>query len=305
MESDEFDAAVADLEVRLERLRSLYEQYFLGIERIEPTVARKDVDRRFWQLRKIKVRNTARRFKLQNLVSRYNTLQQHWMKVCRQIENGTYIRHLARAQRRFVTSTTAAEAEDSNVPGPQRWVSDDGPTPEQVRRAFSALANAEPRRAARPDPSRTDADDLDAPAPMQPPPLPGKLAPASSVHPAATGSAHDGEPPNSTRAGTTKTRPKPPPRRSSHTASASASKARPSATTREGLTDDSIRSLYDEFLRQRALYEPNSKSVSAPALAQSLRATEAKLKAKHGARRVEFRVEHKDGRVVIKPTVRR
>jgi DNA repair exonuclease SbcCD ATPase subunit len=100
LEQEEFDAALADLEVRLERLRSLYEQYFLGIERIEPNVARKDVDRRFWQIRKVKVRNTAKRFKLQNLVQRYNTLQQHWGKICRQIEAGTYIRHVARAKRR-------------------------------------------------------------------------------------------------------------------------------------------------------------------------------------------------------------
>ncbi len=100
MEPDEFDAELAELETRLERLRSLYEQYFLGIERIEPSVARKDVDRRFWQIRRVKVRNTARRFKLQTLLQRYTTLQQHWGKICRQIEAGTYVRHLAKARRR-------------------------------------------------------------------------------------------------------------------------------------------------------------------------------------------------------------
>jgi hypothetical protein len=97
---DEFDVELSDLEVRLERLRALYEQYFLGIEKIEPGVARKDVDRRFWLMKKVKVRNTARRFKLQMLTQRYNTLQQYWTKICRQIENGTYIRHLTKAKRR-------------------------------------------------------------------------------------------------------------------------------------------------------------------------------------------------------------
>ncbi len=101
MEQDELDIELAELEIRLERLRSLYEQYFLGIERIEPTVARKDVDRRFWRIRKVRVRNTAKRFKLQTLLQRYNTLQQHWTKICRQIENGTYVRQLARAKRRM------------------------------------------------------------------------------------------------------------------------------------------------------------------------------------------------------------
>jgi hypothetical protein len=97
---EEFDNELSELEVRLERLRSLYEQYFLGIEKIEPGVARKDVDRRFWAIRKIKVRNTAKRFKLQMLTQRYNTLQQYWTKICRQIENGTYVRHLVKAKRR-------------------------------------------------------------------------------------------------------------------------------------------------------------------------------------------------------------
>lgn len=101
MEPKELDIALEELEQRLERLRSLYEQYFLGIEKVEPTIARKDVDRRFWILRRTKLRNTARRFRLQLLVQRYNTFQQYWMRVCRQIENGTYSRHVRRAEATF------------------------------------------------------------------------------------------------------------------------------------------------------------------------------------------------------------
>lgn len=101
MEPDESDIALEELEQRLERLRSLYEQYFLGIEKVEPTIARKDVDRRFWLLRRTKLRNTARRFRMQLLVQRYNTFQQYWMRICRQIEAGTYIRHVIRAEKRF------------------------------------------------------------------------------------------------------------------------------------------------------------------------------------------------------------
>jgi hypothetical protein len=97
--AEEIDVALDELETRLDRLRSLYEQYFLGIEKIEPAVARKDVDRRLWILRRTKIRNTARRFRLQTLIQRYNTFQQHWARICREIENGTYSRHLLRAQK--------------------------------------------------------------------------------------------------------------------------------------------------------------------------------------------------------------
>src|SRR6187401_595244 len=106
----DIDVALDELETRLERLRALYEQYFIGIEKLEPSIPRKDVDRRIYALRKVQIRNTAKRFKLQNLIQRYNTFQQYWLRTCREIENGTYHRHVARAQSRFgdVPLTAAA-----------------------------------------------------------------------------------------------------------------------------------------------------------------------------------------------------
>src|SRR6478735_1096257 len=71
----------------------------MGIERIEPAIPRKDIDRRIYVLRREKIRNTAKRFKLQTIISRYNTFQQYWQRICREIENGTYKRHVIRAER--------------------------------------------------------------------------------------------------------------------------------------------------------------------------------------------------------------
>src|SRR5688572_3357557 len=98
---NELDVALEELEGRLERLRALYEQYFIGIEKIEPSVPRQDIDRRIYALRKVQIRNTAKRFKLQTIIQRYNAFQQYWLRTCREIENGTYHRHVARAQSRF------------------------------------------------------------------------------------------------------------------------------------------------------------------------------------------------------------
>src|SRR5450432_2463956 len=71
----------------------------MGIERIEPAIPRKDIDRRIYVLRREKIRNTAKRFKLQTIISRYNTFQQYWQRICREIEAGTYKRHVIRAER--------------------------------------------------------------------------------------------------------------------------------------------------------------------------------------------------------------
>src|SRR5580700_986978 len=101
MEQLDVEKLVSELELGVDRLRSLYEQYFMGIEKLEPSVPRKDVDRRIHVLRKEQIRNTALRFRFQMIVQRYNTYQSHWQRICREIENGTYKRHMMRAQRRF------------------------------------------------------------------------------------------------------------------------------------------------------------------------------------------------------------
>ncbi len=101
MEQTELEAIIDDLEGRVERLRALYDQYFMGIEKIEPLTMRKEVDRRLWQLRREQIRNTRTRFKLQMTIQRYNTYQQYWARICREIENGTYHRDLSRAYERF------------------------------------------------------------------------------------------------------------------------------------------------------------------------------------------------------------
>ena len=101
MDTAEIDRELDDVESRIDRLRSLYEQYFVGIEKIEPGIPRRDVERKMTILRQEKIRNTAQRFKFQMLVQRYSTMQQHWARVTREIENGTYRRDVARAAARF------------------------------------------------------------------------------------------------------------------------------------------------------------------------------------------------------------
>lgn len=101
MDSAQIDQELSDLDTTLDRLRVTYEQYFLGFERIEPQKLRKDVERRMGVLRREQLRNTALKFRFQTLVQRLSSLQQHWGRITRQIENGTFKRDVARAAVRF------------------------------------------------------------------------------------------------------------------------------------------------------------------------------------------------------------
>lgn len=96
MDLREVEVLIAELETRTDRLRALYEQYFMGFERLEPTVPRKDVERRIQQLLRVPFRNTALRFRFTMLQQRYNTYQTYWMRTCRRIEDGTYKRQISR-----------------------------------------------------------------------------------------------------------------------------------------------------------------------------------------------------------------
>ncbi len=107
----EAEVLVGELESRVDRLRSLYDQYFCGLEKLEPTVPKKDVERRMAHLRtKVNLRNTALRFRFNTAVQRYNTYLSHWQRICRQIEEGTYKRDVRRAQERFGPNATASAA---------------------------------------------------------------------------------------------------------------------------------------------------------------------------------------------------
>ncbi|HVJ90475.1 MAG TPA: hypothetical protein VM580_11785, partial [Labilithrix sp.] len=107
--------SLTELEERVDRLRALYEQYFMGYEKIEPGVQRKDVERRFVALRKLQIRNTALRFRFNVITQKYNTYSTYWTRICRQIEEGTFKRHVARAARRFGAPLESTQDQEISV----------------------------------------------------------------------------------------------------------------------------------------------------------------------------------------------
>ncbi|HEX3776226.1 MAG TPA: MXAN_5187 C-terminal domain-containing protein [Polyangiaceae bacterium] len=185
MENAELDVALEELETRLERLRALYEQYFMGIERIEPQIPRKDVDRRIYVLRREKIRNTAKRFKLQTIISRYNTFQQYWQRICREIENGTYKRHVIRAERIAPGGLLTIAARRRLGRRATEEASDSAPPPAPSS-APPAASSTPPRASSQPPSVPRPAPVAAAPSPkLAPPPKPG-ARPAKPAQPPAT-----------------------------------------------------------------------------------------------------------------------
>jgi hypothetical protein len=99
MDQKQFDTLLSDADTQLRRLRMLYDQWFMGIERLEPAIPRKELEDLLARLRKEQVTNTAARFRLQQLVARHMTYATHWRRIGRQIEEGTFKRDVLRARR--------------------------------------------------------------------------------------------------------------------------------------------------------------------------------------------------------------
>jgi hypothetical protein len=96
--SQEMAQEVDVLDDELDRLRTLYEQYFQGIERLEPFHLRDNIKRRINVLHTTNIRNTALRFRVQQLVAKFNSYHNYWQRVTKQIEEGTYARDLFKAR---------------------------------------------------------------------------------------------------------------------------------------------------------------------------------------------------------------
>lgn len=101
-EEIDVDEALGDLEHRVERLKILYEQYFMGIEKIEPQTARKETSRKILDLSQLNMRNTAQRYRFNALRQKFGVYSTYWSRTLREIESGTYFRSLARAGREAI-----------------------------------------------------------------------------------------------------------------------------------------------------------------------------------------------------------
>lgn len=321
MTPDEIDLALSDLTTRMERVRALYEQYFMGIERLEPTIARKELDRRLETLRKTPFQNTARRFKFQTLIQRYTSLQQYWYRTCRDIENGVYRKHVQKAHRRFATEEPAPEGIREQAQ-------------ERAHPALDARAGTEADLAALLD---ADSDTQAAPGTAEPrpgarillgalgkrgdsDPTPGEagatrlkpgpsltLSPIKNPAPSPRLAASPRPAPLAHKAPTAEAAPTPlpgggaAPSASKDTPAQHAAAATPAAGS-AGLSRERIAAIHADY--QRARTETNASTVSFEKLERNIRETEAQLRAKHQGKSVDFDVSVKDGKAILKPRLK-
>jgi hypothetical protein len=178
---------LSDLAVKIERVKQLYEQYFMGIEKIEPQVARKEVSRAMLTLQQQYIRNTGLRFKFNTMLQKWNIYTTYWNRTLREIELGTYTRHLQRVRQKALRDGTDLPREmlspaQRHAPSPLHDHPTDAPVP-RVAAVPPPIPAAALRR-----PEIEDVDDQPARPPAPPRPA---VAPRPRTPPNIPGMSED------------------------------------------------------------------------------------------------------------------
>ena len=102
-----FEDELQELDLKLRQLKIDYEHYFLGRHPREPGNLRGEVQKRFLRASGTPIRNTALRFRFNSLNSRFQAMKRQWDATLREIEAGTYKRHVFKAHLRDPSSKIA------------------------------------------------------------------------------------------------------------------------------------------------------------------------------------------------------
>jgi hypothetical protein len=89
---DVFESALDDLDVRLERLFSLYEQFLGGDPKIDPLALQKDIGRRIVRMQTEPSPSDAATARLRGILDRFENLQRYWERLSGRMKSGAHQR---------------------------------------------------------------------------------------------------------------------------------------------------------------------------------------------------------------------
>ncbi|HKE20638.1 MAG TPA: MXAN_5187 C-terminal domain-containing protein [Kofleriaceae bacterium] len=97
---EELEELLSGLEKLLDRTKVLYEQYFMGIQKVAPMQLHRDIERRVRDLMQQQIRNTSMRFRFTTISQKFGAYQTYWKRTLREIEQGKYVRDLVRVKKK-------------------------------------------------------------------------------------------------------------------------------------------------------------------------------------------------------------
>jgi hypothetical protein len=118
MEAQSPEEEIKILEIKTNQLKLDYEKYFLGTRPTEPAMLRAEVQKMYVKWSNTRLTNTALRFKFNSLNGRYQAFKRRWDNILRQIDAGTYKRHVFKADLHDRERGIGVEASKGNAGKP-------------------------------------------------------------------------------------------------------------------------------------------------------------------------------------------
>jgi len=309
---------------QLDRLKAMYEQYFMGILKVAPAQLHRDVERTIRELTQLQIRNTGLRYRFTTLSQKYGSYNTYWKRILRDIENGRYVRDVRRASQRAMASgmdippellaklpkrlkdrilrdreQLAKRAEREGVVEAEEAAEAPADEPAVVRQP-KPPGNVHTISAD--DMALLDGDDVDfdslfgaimkddEPAPAKPAARPARK-PAARPAPAPS--------PAAARKPAVRPAPAPSPAAARKPAAAATKPPPP------GMTERQSRDLYKRYVQARKLVGERTDNLSYDKLMSTLNKQAPKIMQQHRARGVEFNVVVKGDKVVLKAKPKR
>jgi hypothetical protein len=123
------------LDKKVMQLKLDYEQYFLGSRPREPVLLRADAQKQIIRHSNTAIQNTALRFKFNSINSRFQAYKRQWDAILRQIDAGTYKRHVFKAN-------LHDRMRDSGIEGEQAGGGAEGATTPSLFDSYQEAARA-------------------------------------------------------------------------------------------------------------------------------------------------------------------
>ncbi|MBT8492615.1 MAG: hypothetical protein KJO07_06110 [Deltaproteobacteria bacterium] len=308
--NEEIEELLEQLAKLLDRTKIMYEQYFMGIQKVPPTQLHRDIERRIRELTREQIRNTGLRYRLTNLKQKFGSYNSYWRRILREIERGTYIRDVARVGRNaarrgqdIAPEVLAAMPKRMR----ERILRDRDMARAKADRDRKKVtlkerraAKAKGRTAGNVHRIQDNADDLDLDALFDSITSegPGTLKdPGSPKPPAAKTAATTAakSPPPKPRAS-----PRPPPIPGKPSARPPARRPAAGSAPPPGMSSGQAKQLYDQYVKAKRLVGERTDNLTYDKLMRSLNKQAPGIMSKHKARGVEFGVVIKNEKVVLK-----
>lgn len=294
-DSAEVHKVCDQMESEIAELKASYEQYFLGVERKPPNLKHDALKKRMNVLRNTFVRQTAAKFRVQQIAQKLATYERLWARTLKEMEEGTYRRDIFKAK--LHKGDKKAEAKKPDVKGAESEdVSlddfdvdeDDAPpsTPPDAEAARGVQPGAKPlppQVAAKPG------------APAKPGPAVPALGKAGTAAPAKPGMGPAVPAPGGVASGPGVRVPV-----SGPMAAKSTGPVKAPVAAQGDLSDQKVKAIYDAYVTAKKRCNEDVSKLSLDTLASTLRKQVPDLMKQHNAKSVEFKVVIKDGKAILR-----